>query len=320
LKSKTLGQVAVGRQATATDAITEINQTQTADFAKYSDVEDTGLGLLLRSAVNGNLTTSGVGSSGQTGLTWRRLVGDGGDQPGEGERRYDAVKYISPAFAGFAVSAAWGEDDFWDIALRYAGELAGFKIAAGFGYGEQTDGADTQTACNAQLNGDQKCQQYGGSVSILHEDTGLFVNLGAGRKEDDLLSQTAVGIAGADDSQTFWAVQTGIEKKFIDLGKTTVYGEYYDYEGGGNSRRTVADGDALDPFADANPSLQVWATGVQVYGAGIAQGFDTAALTLYLSYRHVEGDLVLRNLATGLIAASPLEDIDLVLSGGIIKF
>ncbi len=43
VKSKSLGTVSVGSQASATDAITEINQTQTADFSKYSDVEDTGL-------------------------------------------------------------------------------------------------------------------------------------------------------------------------------------------------------------------------------------------------------------------------------------
>src|SRR5688572_10315529 len=44
VKNKSLGTVAVGRQATSTDQITEINLTQTKDFAKYSDVEDTGLG------------------------------------------------------------------------------------------------------------------------------------------------------------------------------------------------------------------------------------------------------------------------------------
>ncbi len=41
------------------------------------DVEDTGLGMLLRSAVNGRLTSSGI--------SWRRLIGDSGDQPGEGD-------------------------------------------------------------------------------------------------------------------------------------------------------------------------------------------------------------------------------------------
>ena len=323
IKSKTYGAISVGQQATATDAITEINLTQTADFAKYSDVEDTGLGMLLRSATNGGLTTPGIGATGQTGLTWRRLIGDGGDQPGEGERRYNVVKYVSPEFSGFAASASWGEDDFWDIALRYAGEHAGFKISAGFGYGELTDGPETQTACNAQTgtaaanNLNQKCSQYGGSISVIHQESGLFVNFGAGEKTDDLLGLTAVGAAGASDRQTFWSTQAGIEKKFIEHGKTTVYGEYYDYEGGGNSKRTLVTGDSLNPFA---ATAQVWSTGVQVYGAGIAQGFDKAALTVYLSYRHVEGDLTLRNSATGALSESPLEDLDLVLSGAIIKF
>jgi hypothetical protein len=314
LKSKTYGSSAVGRQASATDGITESNLTQTANFAKYSDVEDTGLGLLLRSA-NGGLTAG----TGATGLTWRRLLGDAGDQPGDGDRRYDGVKYASPEYAGFSVSAFWGKDDFWDVAVRYSAELHGFDISAGFGYGEQTDGTDTNMSCNARVNTDQKCTQYGGSISIQHLETGLFVNFGAGEKTDDLLN-TVAAYATADDTQTFWSVQAGIEKKFNELGKTTIYGEYYDYNGGANQRRTVADGDPLDPFAGVNPSLQIWSTGVTVYGAGIAQGIDKAATTLYLSYRHVEGDLELRNPGTGVVADSPLEDLDLVLSGAIIKF
>jgi len=322
LKSQLLGQVSVGRQATATDGITEMNLTQTADFAKHADVEDTGLGFLLRSR-NGGLT-SGTGA---TGLTWRRLIGDGGDQPGEGERRFDAVKYASPEFGGLFVSAAWGEDDYWDVALSYSGEFAGFKIAAGLGYGEITAANQTSTVCAAAqstgLASDTSCHQLGGSVSVLHQTTGLFVNFGTGRKTDDLIEDTArFSGTGFDDGQRFWAVQSGIEKRFVTFGKTTVYGEYYDYDGGGATRRTIGAGDALNPTGIGD--WAVWGSGLNVVGAGLAQGIDSAGMVLYLSYRHVEGDLTLRQLnggvANGAISDAPLEDLDLVLSGAIIKF
>ncbi len=117
VKSKSLGQGSVGLQASATDQITEINLTQTQYFSKYSDQEDSGLGLFLRNPVTG----------GYSAVTWRRLIGEGGDQPGEGERRFNLVKYESPTWHGFTASASWGQDDFWDVALRYAGEFGGLQ-------------------------------------------------------------------------------------------------------------------------------------------------------------------------------------------------
>jgi predicted porin len=312
LKSKTLGRGWVGLTASSTDQITEINQTQTSVFSKYSDIEDSGLGLFLRSSTNGGLSN----------LTWRRLIGDGGDQPGDGDRKYNQVKYESPEIAGFTASATWGEDDFWDMALRYSGEIGPFKIAAGIGYGEQLDGTDTNISCNATIAGNQDCHQFGGSISVIHDPTGLFVNFGAGTKTDELIEDTArFAGTGVDDGQEFWAIQGGIERKFFDVGKTTLYGEYYNYDGGGNSRRTIEAGDPINPFGG---DAAIWATGVESFGAGVAQGFDNAALIVYLQYRHVEADLALRQLAGG-VAAGPvadaqLDDLDIVFTGAIIKF
>ena len=48
----------------------------------------------------------------------------------------NSFRYNSPTFAGFSVSASWGEDDFWDVAARYAGEFNGFKVAAATAYSE----------------------------------------------------------------------------------------------------------------------------------------------------------------------------------------
>lgn len=316
LKSKSLGTVAVGLQSSATDSISESNQTQTADFSKYSDVEDTGLGLKLR-------RTDGLLSE---AYQYRRLIGVHGDQPGDGEKKFNGVRYTTSEFAGFEVSAFWGEDDYWDVALRYKGEFGGFKVAAGLGYGEIKDGKQTSTACAAfgttGSSSDSDCSQFAGSVSVLHSATGLFVNAAAGVKKDDLIADIPLYANPAvtpDDEQTFWAVQGGIEKKWNSLGKTTVYGEYYDYDGGANNRLIEA---AFAGVAGVNAA--VLSTDLQMYGFGLAQGIDAAAMTLYVSYRHVEGGLtasrLTANAADGTVNAVDLEDLDLVFAGGIIKF
>jgi hypothetical protein len=316
LKSKTYGGVSVGFQGTATDQITEINLTQTKDFAKLSDMEDTGLGLFLRSSANGGLSPD---------LQFFELLGVAGDQPGDGDRRSNVVKYETPAYKGFTASTAWGEDDVWDVALRYAGEFGGFKVAAGIGYGENNDGNYTGIDCNVTIGAgtatDKDCSNFGGSVSVMHEATGLFVSAGAGTKKDKLLNDSPIFTGtDADDTQDFWSMQAGIEKKFFPLGKTTVFGEYYDYEGAAS--RQVVDG--ADPINALGVDAQVWKTGLEAYGFGVAQGIDAAAMVLYLHYRHVEADLTVRALAGGVASgaesSSSLEDLDIVTAGGIIKF
>ena len=141
-------------------------------------------------------------------------------------------------------------------------------------------------------------------------------------KRDDLIEDITLysGAVGPDDEETFWSLQAGIEKKWLAFGKTTIYGEYYRYEGGSNNR--TIDG-AFAGVGTANGA--VIDTGLEVIGGGIAQGFENAALTLYLSYRHVQGDLVASSIAGGIadgaaINAVDLEDLDVVFAGGIIKF
>lgn len=329
LKSKTYGQLNVGRTSTATDDITEANTANLGAFAKLSDIEDYFAGFQLR--------RKGVqGDQGLSALEWRRLYTDEGDQPGEGIRR-DIVRYTSPTFAGFTASASWGEDDGWDAALRYSGEHNNFKIEAGIGYGENTDGPDssalgrdTPFSCSTVENqpaatgvlpgGDADCNQLGGSISIAHVPTGVFVNFGAGTFTDERIDE-AGNFANADgrvdDDSSFYHVQTGVEQKWNAFGKTTVYGEYLDSDGGANARRTIVAGDVLNDLGD---SASIWKSEIEMFGAGIAQGIDAAAMTMYLGYRHFEADLTLQRNSNGDLDEVALEDLDVVMSGAIIKF
>ena len=148
--SSNYGRGSLGLQASATDQITEINLTHTASFSKYSDVEDTGLGMLLRSATNGRLTNNSapVGGTGQ-----RVLRGGVSSVTGATSRVKASASSTSPSMCRriqrFRCFGVFGEDDFWDVALNYEGEFGGFKVAAGIGYGEITDNLQTNTVCNA---------------------------------------------------------------------------------------------------------------------------------------------------------------------------
>ncbi len=318
LKSKHMGTLLVGSTFPSFTAIADSNVTQTNWFARYGAIEDTGLGMFLRSARNGELART---------LTWRRIIGAGGDQPGESQRGFDQIKYVAPTWNGFSASAALIADDFWDAAVRYRGEIAGFDVAAGIGFLDLLPGSRSRGVCALEpfaASGDAtKCHQASGSVSVLHEATGLFVNFGGGLTIDGILQDTPrfVGTS-VDDGELFWSGQVGLERKINSLGKSTIYGEFYVYDGGAPTALLVGPGDALNPTGLG--TWTVWQSDMNVVGGGLAQGLDAASAILYLSYRHVSGDVTLRQLngvaATGPLAGAPIDDLDLILTGAIINF
>ena len=318
LKSKRNGTFYLGTTFPSFTNVADSNVTQTDWFAKYGGVENTGLSMFLRSSGNGELSRT---------LTWRRIIGAGGDQPGETQRGFELLKYVSPTWNGFTLAGSWVADDFWDTTVRYRGEIRGFDIAAAVGYLDLTPGSRSRNVCALDrfaTTGDAaKCRQAGGSVSVLHEATGLFVNLGAGLTLDGLLQDTPrfVGTSVAD-GELFWSGQVGIEKRINALGKSTIYGEFYVYDGGAPTGLLVGPGDALNPTG--LDTWTVWQSDMNSIGGGLAQGIDAASMILYLSYRHVSGDVTLRQLnglaATGPIAGVPIDDLDLVLTGAIINF
>ncbi|HWK37795.1 MAG TPA: hypothetical protein VNR88_02675, partial [Hyphomicrobium sp.] len=309
----------LGTTFAATDRIANSNVTQTAMFDQYAAPENAGLGMFLRSANNGRLTSSL--------LNWRRIIGAGGDQPGESQRGFSLVKYVSPTWNGFTVAGDYVFTDFWDVALRYRKEIAGFDIGAGIGYLQLVPNSRTHSVCpSAFLANDAdstSCRQLRGSISAKHLETGLFANFGADLTGDGILEDTArYRNSDAMSTERFLSGQIGIERQFLSLGKTTLYGSYYAYKGGAPSVLLVGPSDSLNPTGSG--SWAVWDSKVDTWGGGIAQGIDGADTILYLTYRHVSGELTLRQLdsgtATGPIADAPIENLQLLLSGAVIRF
>lgn len=303
IDSKSLGRVWVGLTGGAGESVTEINVAGTGDVAKYSDVEDLGGGLALRLS-NGLYSggTNVVGGSSDN-IRIRRLIRDGGDQPGEG-RRYNMIRYDTPEIAGFTGTANWGEDDTWEIGLRYKGEFSGFKVAAGIAYGENneapTDSDDTVGfQCPGADGVDAECTQLGGSISVMHEATGLYANVAAGYLDDEQIEDE---IAGAEKRHEFYAIEAGIQQKWFPIGKTTIFGQYYHNDGGTTERDYDVVGHVITSELD-------------IYSLGVMQGVDAAAMNFYALYRNVQAEA---NTDAG--GHLEFEDVDMFLTGAIIKF
>lgn len=278
LESKTYGKLTVGQTSAVNDGITELTLAKTILVDKPITIFTPNSAFKLRNSVNG----AALGSS-WSDLTYGQTSG-----VGEGDR-YNIVRYDSPEFGGFVASANWGQDDFWAVALKYAGEFHGFKLAAGISYGEITD--NTQGFGGTSLVGNDRGTTLGGSASILHTETGLFATFAYGETE---LAQKVVG-AGNDRDYSNWNIQAGIQRKWNPLGATTLYGEYYQ-------------GD----FGQAKNTANIKGSDVDVWGLAAVQAIDSAALELYVAYRHYEADLK----GTTVV----VEDFDTVFSGAKISF
>ncbi|MFM1816272.1 MAG: hypothetical protein RLZ98_2967 [Pseudomonadota bacterium] len=275
LDSKTFGKLTVGRESTADSGIVDINLAR-INAPRYDDFNDR---FGIRNAAGG-----------QTGRRWDQTTAPWSYNP-PSRTRQNIVRYDSPTFAGFKVSANWGEDDYWAAALRYAGEFGGFRIAAGVAYSWLNE-PDSEGGCttNGGPNGSVDCEAWGAGASIMHTPTGLFVSGGYGQQKDNLRPAAAVS-----DTDSFWVVSAGIEQKWISLGKTTIYGTYY------NGENNFGSG-AFDKL------------GQDTWSIGLNQQVSAAAMDLYIAYYNSSASLENAGVET------PTQDFQAIITGAKIRF
>ncbi len=309
IASKQLGKVWVGQTSDAADGITEINVANTNHFASASVPQswgDGGAGFFLRRKSDGQLST----------INWGDLVVPGQSGiPGEGHRQ-NLVKYETPAIAGFTGSASWGEDDVWNIALRYVGDVSGFKVAGGIAYTSWSDAnlRRGSVITSGGGNSDLDVTEVGLSASVLHTATGLYATGAYGQLEDN--NKQELYNFATDDKTDFFFIQAGIEKKFIPIGKTTVFGEYWQLDGG--TAINASTGGQLNASSLGagqfikNSELKVW-------GLGLNQNLSEV-VDVYVAYRHVEADINTVT-STGVNAGkADVDDFQYVTTGAYIKF
>lgn len=286
LASEKLGKVSVGQLSQASDnAAILVDSSGSLVPANWVIPFDTGA-FRFRNP-DGTLNALGWSDVTTCGSLSASVGGDCNGVP------LNAVRYDTPTFLGFSASASWGEDDFWDVAARYAGEFNGIKIAAAVAYHQTTD--ERPLGVLSATKRDSSYVQAG--LYLQHVPTGLFAYGAYGNEDNNTIYLN--GLA-AKDSEV-WYVKAGLRRKLRPIGHTVVYGEYGNYD------------DQLGPAALA---ANVTGSEVEHWGLGIVQEIDAAAMSLWLSYRSFEADL---DTAAG-AATVNTDDFQLVKFGALINF
>jgi hypothetical protein len=290
IESERLGRLSMGQLSQPTDGINEISVVNT--YATVAKTHYAG-GFFLR---NNDETFSGV--------RWQDILGAiGGSQD-------DIIRYDTPSFYGFILSASWGDNDLWDVALHYEKEWNSIKIAAGIGYlDDQTDNLFISEDGAFVRSGNH--QQLSGSISAMHVPTGLFLTFAAGEREFD-----ENDLGNAEN----WYVQGGISRNWFSYGATTLWADYARFDGFGEGFVFNINGNGVNLPNNVVGNDTLVSSESNVWGFGVVQSFDSAALNVYALAQFFSADLR-ADLDGGAIATdvSP-EDAWRVVIGSHIKF
>jgi predicted porin len=314
IKSKKLGKFTVGRDGSATYHL--LDDADITNTRYYADAES-----LPTIGISGFFVTSGAFTGTET--TWSNIMSRAANRsPGNGERP-DIVRYDSPTFEGFYVSAAWGEDDLWDVAAIYEGKVGDFELAGRVGYAEYTDegsgpGADHCVGPDGSVT-EIECREFGASGTVWHKPSGLYVYGAYGQMQDDRFGNPGVRPFVDDEDQLYY-VQVGIEKKWWELGKTTFFGTYR-HDDVGTQNEDLQTGLGLPAG-----TWYVGGSDIDTFGGGVVQNIESAAMDIYLIYSNVDGeiDAVCRTgcaaLGAGAHQQIDLNTFHLLQFGGRIQF
>lgn len=273
IKSKTLGKLTLGHGSSPTD-----NLTFSSNPGGFSSIVSGAQADFLG---NSSFTVNGIAIFNLTGSVQSASFF-------ESSFLTNIVRYDSPTIGGFTISASWGEDDFYDVAIKTTQKFGDFTFKASAGY-RVFDGNDL----NGQARGVQKEENLLANFGLMHNPTGLFIHGQYSGFEYD----TAVAANDPDDVYG-WHLQGGIKQRWNSLGKTTLWGGYTEINNGYARLSTAVIAAGTD-------------TEVSKVQLGFIQEIDAAAMHLYITYEHQEFDI--SNQAA-------IDDIDMVLVGGVVKF
>jgi predicted porin len=268
--------------------------------------------------------------------------------------RRNGAAYWSPTFAGFRASIGWYEDDIWGAAIRYRkawGE--NWEVGAGFGYedfrderlqnggGGRATGPDPPPSSKLSFF-KRDIQDYGGSVSIKHKPSGLFVYAATMFSDQNDSNTIDAGFYTGTSAPLMnsWDINFGIQRRIgflSSLGETSFWGGHTEIQdgigagsngNGGNLGQIPANRFlAAGTFANVQVPTEITGAEVTRWSLAFDQAIDSANMHLYAVYQYLtpEVSLVTRDPVVsprGRLenVAAPLDDFHLFYTGGRIYF
>jgi hypothetical protein len=299
LQSDRLGKLGVGLQSQASDnAALLVDGSGSLVPANW--VLFDGPGFFLRDEA-GRFVPTGVGGN---LLTWGDIafchhIGAGIAADCNGVP-LNSVRYDTPTIHGFSFAASWGADDFWDVAARYAAEWNSVKVAAAVAYSEQKDENPFAGAGPANFERDSAYFQAG--LYVQHVPTGLFVYSAYGAEDNQHglfqgFSTTSPPVPLFKDipDNDQWYLKAGVRRLWTALGHTVLYGEFAQHD-------DMISPDLINGILDPGPlppgtplgTVSIFtadSSELDRWGVGLVQEIDAAAMSVWVKYRNMEGEV-----------------------------
>ncbi|MEM0911317.1 MAG: porin [Pseudomonadota bacterium] len=279
------GKVTIGTQSMPTDNIAVLADPSVTIWSGISPLFR-ALGFTIRGLGDGIDAIQGANTTWGSFAQCAGLNGLGIGIDCNGIYR-NGIRYDAPAFGNFSVAVGYANDDVYDFALKYAGEVGGLKAMAHFGYAYNTDGG-------ANIGGSSsETTQF--QVGLMDPNSGIFGTFAYQLEEVD------DAVEGSGDDTDAYHTKVGIRKAFNKLGDSAFYVDYASYN---------------DQFGLAN-AQGVTGSEVSVLGFAAEQYFGGRFL-IYGKYEIISLDVDGDEVAQGLYGDA--EDLTLFQIGTTIFF
>lgn len=308
IRSDTLGTATVGLTSPATDDII------------LNDVGGIMPGAANISTVGGSLIVRHADEyeNGDDALITRTTLDDFAGGGSVDTLRRKVIRYDLPRYSVLGgkldLSAAWGEDDFYDVAAWYRINWNEWKFRGGVGYLRDTT--------EGRTGGERDREEVKGSASLLHVPSGLFGTVAYVRRQfhgfevsdQAVYGENTTGVVTAPGTNRppidYLYTAAGLRRAYSSIGDTSIYGEF-----------ALVD-DAITGLNEAGITGEITDSKLTMFGAAICQNIDAAAMDLYAGFRFftfdTEGVRVFNGTQRHI--AEPLTDMSLAYTGARIKF